>query len=56
MCKGIDELVEMGEERGEARGTLNTLLQLVRDGLISLSVGAERAKMSEQEFEKLLEE
>ena len=52
MCKGIDELVEMGE----ARGSLNTLLQLVRDGLISLSVGAERANMSEQEFQKLLEE
>ena len=51
MCKGIDELVEMGEERGGLR----MLLQLVRDGLISLSVGAERANISEQDFKKFLE-
>lgn len=35
-------------------GVLLTLLQLVRDGLLTLSVGAERAGMSEAAFQKLL--
>lgn len=52
VCKGIEEYAE----KREARAVLNTLLQLVRDGLLSASVGAERAGMSEKEFQKLLYE
>ena len=46
VCKGIEELAAKREARGEARGVLLTLIQLVRDGLLDLSVAAERANMS----------
>jgi len=58
VCKGIEELKEMciarGKAEGKAEGILSTLLQLVRDGLLSLSVGAQRAGMSEDDFNALL--
>ncbi len=54
VCKGIRELEEMSKAEGKAEGILLTLLQLVRDGLLSLSIGAERAGMSEDAFEALL--
>jgi len=62
VCRGIEEYAAKrkaegkaeGKVEGKAEGALNTLLELVRDGLILLSVTAERAKMSEEEFQKLL--
>ena len=54
MCKGIIELQEMSRAEGKAEGQLLTLLALVRDGLLSLSVGAQRAGMTEKAFEELL--
>ena len=56
MCKGIEELAAKREARGEARGVLLTLIQLVRDGLLDLSVAAERANMSKEAFEAALAE
>ncbi len=52
MCKGIRDL----EAKSEARGIRNTLLQLVRDGLLDLAVGAERAGMNEEDFRQLMYE
>ena len=56
VCQGIIELQEMsraeGKAEGERLGMINTLVQLVRDGLISLSVAAERAQMTPEEFQK----
>ena len=46
MCRGIQGLVE--------EGILNTLLALVKDGLISLEEGAKRANKTKEEFEELL--
>ena len=54
VCRGIIELQEMSKAEGKAEGILTTLLQLVQDGLLSLSVGAQRAGMSEEEFKALL--
>ena len=54
MCKGIIELQEMSRAEGKAEGQLLTLLALVRDGLLSRSVGAQRAGMTEKAFEELL--
>ncbi|MBP3593585.1 MAG: transposase [Lachnospiraceae bacterium] len=46
--------LEKGREEGREEGILLTLLQLVRDGLLDLSVGIERSGISEAEFiEKL---
>ena len=43
-----------GKAEGEAKGKLVTLLQLVQDGILELSIGAERAGMSVEEFKKAL--
>ncbi len=66
VCKGLEEFWEMvktdardkglaeGREKGIEEGMLVTLLQLVRDGLLDLSVGVERSGVTEKEFlEKL---
>ena len=58
VCKGIEEAMEImkaeGEAKGRIEGKLATLLQLVQDGLLELSIGAERAGMSVEEFKKAL--
>jgi len=46
---------EYGLERGEERGIRFTLIGLVQDGLLTVHEAAKRAKMSLEEFEKLLE-
>ena len=43
-----------GEAKGRTEGKLVTLLQLVQDGILELSIGAERAGMSVEEFKKAL--
>ena len=54
MCKGIEEALEIMRAEGIAEGKLTTLFQLVQDGLLELSIGAERAGMSVEEFKKAL--
>jgi len=52
VCKGIEELKDMAREEG----MLLTLLQLVRDGLLDISVGIERSGISEAEFKEKLKQ
>ena len=47
--------ISQGISQGTHIGVITTLVQLVRDGLISLSVAAERAQMTTEEFQKILE-
>lgn len=54
MCKGIRELEAKRRAEGKAEGILLTLLQLVHDGLLDISVGVERSGVSEQEFKEKL--
>lgn len=70
VCKGLEEFWEMVREEAEKRGLEEgrekglkegrkegmrvTLLQLVRDGLLEESIGAERAGMSIEEFKEAL--
>lgn len=48
--------VEEGIEQGIEQGSLNTLVSLVKDGLLKLSDAAVRANMSEVAFSELLKE
>ena len=48
--KDIREREEQQFERGIAKGTLETLKGLARDGLLELKVAAERANMSVESF------
>lgn len=54
MCKAIDDMVKdgetRGEARGEARGKYNTIMELLKDNIISLSEAAKRLNLSETEL------
>lgn len=56
MCKAVEEMLNESEERGEERGALRTLVQLVRDGDLKLERAAEKAKMSVEQFEKVMDD
>ena len=51
VCKAVEEMMNESEERGELR----MLVQLVRDGDLKLERAAEKAKMSVEQFEKVME-
>ena len=50
-AKGIEQGIAQGRLEGKVEGGIFALAGLVHDGLISLSVAAERASMTEAEFE-----
>ena len=54
--KHMCEQMERIENRGEAKGVLKTLIQLVQDGDLSLNRAAEKAGMTTEEFLKKKEE
>ncbi len=51
VCKAVEEMINESEERGELR----MLVQLVRDGDLKLERAAEKAKMTVEQFEKVME-
>ncbi|MDE7122076.1 MAG: hypothetical protein K2O42_07960, partial [Oscillospiraceae bacterium] len=48
----LAEQREEGRAEGKAEGVLNTLLELVKDGILTLSDAAKRANMTVAEFEE----
>ena len=54
-AKGRAEGEIIGEAKGRAEGGLNMLIGLVKDGLLSIEVAAQRANKSVEEFQKLVE-
>ncbi len=60
MCEVLDRIENRGMKRGISEGmtngTITTLAELVRDGLISRQEAAKRAKLSEIEFERKAQE
>jgi len=52
--QGISQGISQGLSQGKRLGAINILVQLVRDGQLSLSVAAERAQMPPEEFQKQL--
>ena len=53
MEKGIAEGMEKGMEKGIAKGVFNTLVSLVKDGLLSIGEASKRANLSISEFEEM---
>ena len=48
------EGIEQGLERGKVEGSLSTLLNLVRQGLLPSEVASQQLSMTVSEFEELL--
>lgn len=55
MCEIYDQILKEGEKKGRAEGRtegfLKALIELVKDGILSLSDAAKRAGMTVEEFE-----
>lgn len=51
VCKAVEEMMNESEERGELR----MLVQLVRDGDLKLERAAEKARMTVEQFETVME-
>ena len=58
MCEVLDRVeargIEKGRLEGRQEGTINTLISLVKDGILSLDEAAIRAGMSAKDFKKYI--
>ena len=54
MCEVLDRVEARGIEKGRQEGTINTLISLVKDGILSLDEAAIRADMSAKDFKKYI--
>ena len=58
MCEVLDRVeargIEKGIEQGIKRGTINTLISLVKDGILSIDEASERAGVSVEDFKKYI--
>ena len=58
MCEVLDRVEARGREKGRLEGilegTINTLISLVKDGILSLDEAATRADMSAKDFKKYI--
>ena len=52
IAKGMEKGIAKGREEGIKEGTVNVLISLVKDGILSISDAAKRADMSVAEFKK----
>ena len=56
MEKGMEKGIAKGREEGIKEGTVQVLISLVKDGILSISDAAKRAGMSEESFRRYLEQ
>ena len=56
MCRAIEEMRNQEREEGKIEGTTETMISLVRDGLIAVSEAAKRMQLSQSEFKTLMEQ
>ena len=56
MCEVLDRVEARGRKEGIKEGTVNTLISLVNDGILSIADAAKRADMSEESFRRYLEQ
>ena len=52
--EGIEQGIEQGIERGIERGKITAIVNLVKEGIISKELGAQKLNLSEQDFEAYL--
>ena len=55
MCEVLDRVEARGREEGIKEGTVNILISLVNDGILSIEDAAKRADMSEESFRGYIE-
>ena len=55
MCEVLDRVEARGREEGIKEGTVNILISLVNDGILSIADAAKRAGISEESFRGYLE-
>ena len=55
MCEVLDRVEAKGREEGIKEGTVNILISLVNDGILSIADAAKRAGISEESFRGYLE-
>ena len=55
MCEVLDRVEARGREEGIKEGTVNILISLVNDGILSIADAAKRADMSEERFRGYIE-
>ena len=54
--KSKNKWIKEGRKEGRKEGVINTLLMLVKDGIISVEDAAKRANLSVSKFQKYLNE
>ena len=55
MCKAVEDLKNESKAEGRTEGKLSMLVTLVKDGIIDISIAAEKANMTVDEFEECME-
>ena len=53
-AKGLAQGIEEGIERGIEQGKITAIVNLVKEGIISKELGAQKLNLSEQDFEAYL--
>ena len=53
-AKGLAQGIEEGIERGIEQGKITAIVNLVKEGIISKELGAQKLNLSEKEFEAYL--
>ena len=56
MCKALRDMIDEGISIGEQKGTIRTLYNLLNNNIISLTVAAQQAGVSEEHFGELVEQ
>ena len=54
LAQGIEEGIKQGIERGIKQGKITAIVNLVKEGIISKELGAQKLNLSEQDFEAYL--
>ena len=56
LTEDIDDEVKRIREKSKEEGSLNTLIELVKEGNLSIEVASCKANMTVEEFQKRMEE